>query len=69
MLKFILGIAVAVAVHQVGWARIERAARTTGDVAHSAFKAGERELRASNLLEVPEYRSNNMRPGAVDGAQ
>lgn len=47
MTRFIAGIAVTIAVHLIGWPRIESAFRAAGAGAQRAYHTAEQELRAS----------------------
>lgn len=47
MTRFIAGIAVTIAVHLLGWPRIEATLRTVGDGAKRAYVAAEHEIRAT----------------------
>jgi hypothetical protein len=51
MTRFIAGIAVAVAVHLLGWPRIESALRAAGDGARRAYTAAETQLQASEVAK------------------
>lgn len=49
MTRFIAGIAVTIAVHLLGWPRIESAFRKVGAGAQSAYHTAETQLKASGV--------------------
>lgn len=49
MTRFIAGIAVTIAVHLIGWPRIESAFRAAGAGAQRAYHTAETELRSSEV--------------------
>lgn len=49
MTRFIAGIAVTIAVHLIGWPRIEATLRKVGAGAQSAYQTAEAQLRASEV--------------------
>jgi len=51
MTRFIAGIAVAVAVHLLGWPRIESAFRSLNAGAQHAYHTAESQLKASEASE------------------